>query len=94
MAFVLHPKITVETLHITSVEGNDGDLRSIDISVKFSPKVNKDQRILVLLNQISKNEPVIYSLLAPTQTEDTDTIIIPLKKIKPGEYLVRVKVDG
>ncbi|MEH1930295.1 DUF4255 domain-containing protein [Nostoc sp.] len=94
MAFVLHPKITVETLQITSPHGNDGDLRSIDISVIFSPKVNKDQRVILLLNQISKNEPVTYSLLAPTQTEDADTIIIPLKNIKPGEYLVRVKVDG
>ncbi|MEH2250336.1 DUF4255 domain-containing protein [Nostoc sp.] len=94
MPFVLHPKITVETLHVTSLQGNDGDLRSIDINVKFSPKVNKDQRVILLLNQISKNEPVIYSCLAPTQTEDADAIAIPLQNIKPGEYLVRVKVDG
>ncbi|MEH2008609.1 DUF4255 domain-containing protein [Nostoc sp.] len=94
MAFVLHPKITVETLHVTSLQGNDRDLRSIDISVKFSPKVGKDQRVILQLNQISKNEPMAYSCLASTQTEDTDTIIIPLKNIKAGEYLVRVKVDG
>ncbi|MBN3947888.1 MAG: DUF4255 domain-containing protein [Nostoc sp. NMS7] len=94
MAFVLHPKITVETLHVTSLQGNDGDLRSIDISVKFSPKVGKDQRVILLLNQISKNEAVAYSCLASTQTEDTDTIIISLKNIKLGDYLVRVKVDG
>ncbi|MEH1905618.1 MAG: DUF4255 domain-containing protein [Nostoc sp.] len=94
MAFVLHPKITVETLHVTSLQGNDRDLRSIDISVKFSSKVGKDQRVILQLNQISKNEPIAYSCLASTQTEDTDTIIIPLKNIKAGEYLVRVKVDG
>ncbi|MDF5734746.1 MULTISPECIES: DUF4255 domain-containing protein [unclassified Nostoc] len=94
MAFVLHPKITVETLHVTSLQGNDRDLRSIDISVKFSPKVGKDQRVILQLNQISKNEPIAYSCLASTQTEDTDTIIIPLQNIKAGEYLVRVKVDG
>lgn len=94
MAFVLHPKITVETLHVTSQEGNDGDLRSIDISVKFSPKVGKDQRVILQLNQISKNEAVAYSCLASTQTEDTDTIRISLKNIKLGDYLVRVKVDG
>lgn len=94
MAFVLHPKITVETLHVTSLEGNDGDLRSIEISVKFSPKVGKDQRVILLLNQISKNEAVAYSCLASTQVEDTDTIIISFKNIKLGDYLVRVKVDG
>ncbi len=93
MAFVLHPKITVET-HVTSLQGNDGDLRSIDISVKFNPKVGKDQRVILQLNQISNHEPVAYSLLASSQTEDTDTITIPFKNIKPGEYLVRVKVDG
>ncbi|RUS92876.1 hypothetical protein DSM106972_098010 [Dulcicalothrix desertica PCC 7102] len=94
MPFVLHPKITVETLHVTSLQVNDGDLRSIDINVKFSPKVGKDQRISVLLNKISNHEPFSYSCLAPSQTKDTDIITIPLKKIKPGEYLVRVKVDG
>ena len=94
MAFVLHPKITVETLHVTSLEGNDADLRSIDISVKFIPKVGKNQRVIFQLNRISNQEPVAYSCLAPVQTEDTDTITIPLKNIKPGEYLVRVKVDG
>ncbi|MEH1849919.1 MAG: DUF4255 domain-containing protein [Nostoc sp.] len=94
MAFVLHPKITVETLDITSLQGNDEDLRSIDISVKFSPKVGKDQRVILQLNRISNNEPVTYSCLAPAQTEDTDTIIVPLKNIKLGEYLVRAKVDG
>lgn len=94
MAFVLHPKITVETLHVTSLQSNDGDLRSIDISVKFSPKVGKDQRVILQLNRISSHELVAYSLLAPAQTEDTDTITVPLKNIKPGEYLVRVKVDG
>ncbi|MEH2423245.1 MAG: DUF4255 domain-containing protein [Nostoc sp.] len=94
MPFVLHPKITVETLHTTSLQGNDEDLRSIDISVKFSPKVGKDQRVILQLNRISNNEPVTYSCLVPTQTEDADAIAIPLQNIKLGEYLVRVKVDG
>ncbi|MDF5733916.1 MAG: DUF4255 domain-containing protein [Rhizonema sp. PD38] len=94
MPFVLHPKITVETLHETSVQGNNGDLRSIDVSVKFSPKVGKDQRFILQLNRISNNEAIAYSLLVPAQTEDSDTITVPLKNVKPGEYLVRVKVDG
>ncbi|MBW4595431.1 MAG: DUF4255 domain-containing protein [Brasilonema angustatum HA4187-MV1] len=94
MAFVLHPKITVETRTVQSLQSNNGDLRSIDISVKFSPKVGKDQRVILQLNRISNNEAIAYSLLAPAQTEDTDTITVPLKNIKPGEYLVRVKVDG
>ncbi len=94
MAFVLHPKITVETLHLTSPQGNDGDLRCFDINVKFSPKVSKDQRVILQLNRISNNEPFSYYCLAPAQTEDTDIITIPLQNLKPGEYLVRVKVDG
>lgn len=81
MPFVLHPKISVV-------------LHSTEMTIKLMPKVGKDQRVLVLLNQISKNDPATYSYLAPTPTEDTDTITIPLKNMKPGEYLVRVKVDG
>jgi hypothetical protein len=93
MAFVLHPKITVEMLHI-SLQVNNEDLRSIDISVKFSPKVGKDQRVILQLNQISNNQPLSYSCLMPAQTADTDAITMSIKNIKSGEYLVRVKVDG
>ena len=94
MAFVLHPKISVETLHIKSLQDSDGDLRSFDIGVKFSPKVSKDQRVILQLNRISNHEPFLYSCLAPAQTQDTDIITIPLQNLKPGDYLVRVKVDG
>ncbi len=91
--FVLHPKINVvETLHVTSLQ--DGQSYSAEISIKLIPKVNKSQRISVQLNQISKTDPATYSSMAPVPTEDTDTITIPFKNIKPGEYLVRVKVDG
>jgi DNA-directed RNA polymerase specialized sigma24 family protein len=93
MPFVLHPKINVvETRLIASLQ--DGQSYSAEISIKLIPKVNKNQRITVQLNQISKTDPATYSSMVPTPTEDTDTITIPFKNIKPGEYLVRVKIDG
>ncbi|MBW4599427.1 MAG: DUF4255 domain-containing protein [Calothrix sp. FI2-JRJ7] len=99
-AFVLHPKITVETLHVTSPQhvtseqDNEGNLRSGEITVKCTPKVGKDQRIILLLNQISSENPVFYSFPIDTRAEDTDTISIAFQNVKPGVYLVRVIIDG
>ncbi|MEH2167754.1 MAG: DUF4255 domain-containing protein [Nostoc sp.] len=93
-AFVLHPTITA---FVTQVE-NSGDLRTVEITVKFQPKVGKAQRVVLLLNEVSNevsdDSPVAYSFLAAPPTQDTDAIAIPVKNVKPGTYIVRVRVDG
>ncbi|OUL31346.1 DUF4255 domain-containing protein [Nostoc sp. 106C] len=89
--FVLHPKIVAA---IAEVEKNAENLRSGTITVKFQPKVGKMQRVVLLLNEISNKSPVVYSFPVSVDNEDTDAITIPIKDIKPGTYLVRVRVDG
>ncbi|KAB8333813.1 DUF4255 domain-containing protein [Scytonema tolypothrichoides VB-61278] len=97
-AFVLHPKITMETRYIASLEGNEGNLRSGEITVKLTPKVSKEQRGILHLNEIpneNKSENLkAYSFLVPARTLDTDTLVIPIKDVSCGTYLVRVSVDG
>jgi Pvc16 N-terminal domain len=99
-AFVLHPKITVERLHVTSPQdvtsgqNNEGNLRSGEITVKVSPKIGKEQRVILLLNEISNENPVFYSFPIGARTEDTDTMSIVFKNVKLGIYLVRVIIDG
>ena len=90
-AFVLHPTITA---FITQVENSGENLRAAEITVKFQPKVGKAQRVVLLLNEVSGDNPVAYSFLAAPPTQDTDAIAIPVKNVKPGTYIVRVRVDG
>ncbi|MDZ7950926.1 DUF4255 domain-containing protein [Nostoc sp. DedQUE09] len=90
-AFVLHPTITA---FVTQVENSGDNLRTAEITVKFQPKVGKEQRVVLLLNEVSGDNPVAYSFLAAPPTQDTDAIAIPVKNVKPGTYIVRVRVDG
>ncbi len=90
-AFVLHPTITA---FVTQVENSGDNLRTAEITVKFQPKVGKAQRVVLLLNQVSGDNPVAYSFLAVPPTQDTDAITIPVKNVKPGTYIVRARVDG
>lgn len=90
-AFVLRPTITA---FVAQVENSSDSLRTAEITVKFQPKVAKTQRVVLLLNQASGDNPVTYSFLVAPRTEDTDAIIIPVNNVKPGTYIVRVQVDG
>ncbi|MBE9106234.1 DUF4255 domain-containing protein [Nostoc cf. edaphicum LEGE 07299] len=90
-AFVLHPTITA---FVTQVENSGENLRTAEITVKFQPKVGKAQRVVLLLNEVSDDNPVGYSFLVTPPTQDTDAIAIPVKNVKPGTYIVRARVDG
>ncbi len=90
-AFVLHPTITA---FVGGVENKGENLRSAEITVKFHPQVGKAQRVILLLSDVSAQSLLAYSFLVAPRTEDTDAITIPVKNVKPGTYIVRVRVDG
>jgi hypothetical protein len=105
-AFVLHPIIKkVSVLPPASPPASPplsppaGDgTRSADVTVTVSPTVGAGQRTALLMNGLTlpgqsytfANPPL--SLLAP-QTE-TDTLVFHISGVLPGDYLVRVQVDG
>ncbi len=91
-AFVLHPIISAT---VSQVQESGSDLRSLEITVKFNPKVGKAQRVVLLLNEVtSDNNGQAYHFFSSPRTEDTDSITIPVKNIQTGTYFVRVQVDG
>lgn len=103
-AFVLSPTITQTIGNITSVVENGITLFSATITVAFTPKVGRTQRLLLLLNELdapSGRPPRNYSFPAPkdngitnpAQTE-TASVAFSIRRVLAGEYLVRVQVDG
>lgn len=95
--FVLHPviqktgsppgayDITVQT----GVGSPPGDL----ITVRVSPTVAKGQRALLELLQLI--QPTAARLFdAGFVQNDTDTLMFEVQGLPPGEFLVRVRIDG
>ncbi|MGH9833926.1 MAG: DUF4255 domain-containing protein [Blastocatellia bacterium] len=100
-AFALAPTITPSFTRTSAGNATpvDGDLKAV-----FVPNVGKTQRVKLLLNEIGA--PVgrrarAYGFDAPKNNgiEDddqieTDEIVFKVRRIGPGDYLVRVRVDG
>jgi Pvc16 N-terminal domain len=91
IAFIVHPTISVT---IDKVQQSEGNLYIAEITVKFNPLVIKGQRVILLLDEISEDRSTTYTIPVGSTEKDTDSIAIPVKNIKSGNYLVRVQVDG
>jgi hypothetical protein len=90
VAFVLRQTITVPGATATNVD------------VQFNPPVGRKQRVVLLLNEFNPpaDRPArAYSFEAPSRdlpaaSQTTTSIAIPISGVSPGQYLVRVQVDG
>jgi hypothetical protein len=106
-AFVLHPTIKKKadatpditiSAPVTDVDG----MRSANVTVKVSPSVAKKQRAILLLSELNPpidQAPRAYSFVSaphnkPADPDVTDTLVFPVTRVKPADYLVRVQVDG
>lgn len=91
-ALMLRPSIQAITL--TNLEGDNNEPRSADITVQIDLTLAKEQRVVLLLNELSSTNPAAYLFDAKVRNSDTDSAIFAIYDVKPGEYLVRVQVDG
>ncbi|HVR34872.1 MAG TPA: DUF4255 domain-containing protein [Methylomirabilota bacterium] len=103
-AFILRPSIT-PSVASTSDDGIvDGvTLKRGELQVTFTPAVDRKQRVTVFLNEFNapaSRPPHAHSFQAPTGNgiagsgTETGSINFPYRKVAPGDYLVRVRVDG
>ena len=90
--FILRPTVVKGT--VSKLQGRDEDVRSAKIKVRVNLKVGKKQRVVLLLNEKTLENPRAYVFEAPPRRTDKTLVTIPVEKIKPGEYLVRLQVDG
>lgn len=113
-AFVLRPTITngpvipaADVMNlVSSTETIDGvvvQLRAGELRLRFDPKVGKEQRVTLLLNELNAapgTSPNSYTFAALTGNgvtgsgTETGTIRIPFRRVVAGTYLVRVQVNG
>jgi hypothetical protein len=93
LPFVLHPTISPEAIASDIRENSDGS-RSAEIRVEVNLTVGMKQRVVLALNEIGSQNPVSYLFDAAKRQSDTNVITIPVERIKSGEYLLRLMVDG
>lgn len=94
--FVLSPDIIGSPV-VENLAGA-GSLRSATIRLKVDPVVQPDQKVILLLNEITgSGSPRSYSFEMPAPSSPplpTDNIAIPVKDVKKADYMVRIKVNG
>ena len=103
--FVLRPQIT-PTVGGGTITTKDGVVyHNANITVTFVPRVAQGQRVTLILNEFQTapaetarayrfDAPDWSTITLPVGVTDTDQLIIPISMVIPGDYLVRVQVDG
>ncbi len=94
LPFVLCPTITTDDeVEVSRIE-IDNDLYNAELTVTVDLSVGQQQRVFLLLNERISANPVSYVFKARSQRTQTRSLIFVVKDIKPGDYLVRVQIDG
>ena len=102
--FVLRPDIeAVLADNVADGRDNGVDVRRGEIDLTLAPPVTAEQRVLLLLNQMGaqpETAPRAYTFAAPTGNGlepgdiEADVVTVPFRRVVPGTYLVRARVDG
>jgi hypothetical protein len=90
--FVLRPTIT--EVSVSNIQESRDELHSADVIVQVNVTIGNKQRVVMALNERSINNPVAYLFDALPRRNDTNLVTVPVRDVKPGEYLVRLHVDG
>ncbi|HUF63881.1 MAG TPA: DUF4255 domain-containing protein [Verrucomicrobiales bacterium] len=104
--FVLRPEITAPVSIIDSSTAADGTI-SATVEISVNPAVEDSRRVVLLLNEFRPDEsppvssglPHSYRFARPAEAPGSPsgpfaTITIPIAGVEPGDYLIRIQVDG
>jgi hypothetical protein len=92
MPFVLRPR--VRQVSVSDIEETDDERRNAAIHIETNVILGAQQRVVVALNEFSLASPTAYMFDIPQRTEDVQQVTIPVREVEPGEYLVRLLIDG
>lgn len=93
----LRPKI-IGAITVSGKKSSNNGLVAAQLAVTISPTVGKDQEVNLFLNELpqklSSTNPISYVFSAPQRAADTDKIRFSVDRVKSGNYLARIEVDG
>ena len=95
---VITPRITKTGLAYDVTPGavtNEPDgTHSRDVAIKVDPPVDASQRVSLLLNEMGGGKHAYTFPDGPRTGAPTTSLTIRASHVHPGQYLVRVRVDG
>jgi hypothetical protein len=91
MAIVLCPTIT--EIIVSDTRLTEDDLYSSEVAVQVNVPVSKEQRVFLLLNQLTSQNPAAYLFKATLRETDVHIVEFSIHDVKPGTYLVRIQID-
>lgn len=93
LPFVLFPRVQ-PPIQVNAIL-RDGDLIvTAEVSVTTDVVIGTNQRVFLLLNQYRLEKPASYIFAAQKRTTETHDLQFTVRDVNPGEYLVRVQIDG
>ena len=88
--FVLRP--TIQNFYIERENQTIDESQCLRVQVDVM--VGVKQRVVLIMNEWSIDEPLGYQFEAQLRNNDTDTVIFNLTDINPAQYLLRLQIDG
>lgn len=92
MPLVLRP--TLVNILIDEVFGSGMQLRNGTILVESNLEIKPTQKVILALNESAQDNPQAYLFEAASFDDNTNIVSVPFKRVKAGEYLIRLQVDG
>lgn len=90
--FVLRP--TIREIIIVHLQELDDQKYTGEIDILLDLIVTPKQRVILLLNHQTLDQSHSYLFEAGKRLEDSSTIRFLVQDVQPGNYLVRVQIDG
>jgi Pvc16 N-terminal domain len=109
IAFILCPSIVEDSVQVVNhppaggwlggvFQSNNRDPRNGDIILRVDNNVTPSQRVLITMNQLltseTKDNLISFIFRAQDRQIDTCQLTFPFERLQPGEYLIRVQIDG
>lgn len=95
MPLVLCPIVTEKNIKLDKVRASWNQSYSAEITIIIEDlTVDREQRVSLLMNEISNTNPEAYVFPAKPRKTETELLNFFVRDVKAGEYLIRVQIDG
>ncbi|HBL13723.1 MAG TPA: DUF4255 domain-containing protein [Cyanobacteria bacterium UBA11162] len=92
VSFLIRPRVT--KVSVSKWQGAIDEPRVAEVRVRTDVTIGRKQRVILVMNELSTENPAAYLFEAAPRRTDSVWITIPIKEVKSGRYLVRLQVDG